>query len=130
MTESELTAFALSLAGTAADCPFAEKDGALVFRHADTKKWFGLLLSVQRRYFGEGEGSEVCLNAKCPPELSAMLRQSYAGILPAYHMNKVHWNSVILDGSVPEEEIFRMIWMSFNLTRPPLPKASRHRENM
>lgn len=115
MTESELTAFALSLAGTAADCPFAEKDGALVLRHADTKKWFGLLLSVPRRYFGEGEGSEVCLNAKCPPELSAMLRQSYAGVLPAYHMNKERWVTVRL-GGVPEEEVKNVLLLSRELT--------------
>lgn len=117
MTESELTAFALSLAGTAADCPFAEKDGALVFRHADTKKWFGLLLSVPRRYFGEGEGSEVCLNTKCPPELSAMLRQSYAGILPAYHMNKEQWVTVRLGCGVPDEEIRNILLLSRELTR-------------
>ena len=115
MTESELTAFALSLAGTAADCPFAEKDGALVFRHADTKKWFGILLAVPKRYFGEGEGSEVCLNAKCPPELSAMLRQSYAGVLPAYHMNKERWVTVRL-GGVPEEEVKNVLLLSRELT--------------
>ena len=115
MTEAELTAFALSLAGTAADCPFAEKDGALVFRHADTKKWFGILLAVPKRYFGEGEGSEVCLNAKCPPELSAMLRQSYAGVLPAYHMNKERWVTVRL-GGVPEEEVKNVLLLSRELT--------------
>ena len=44
------------------------------------------------------------------------LRNAFSGVRPAYHMNKTHWNSVALDGSVPEEEVRRMILHSFELT--------------
>ena len=123
MTQQEIVAFALSQENTAADTPFAGDAQTTVLRHADTKKWFGILLAVPKRYFGEGEGSEVCLNAKCPPELSAMLRQSYAGVLPAYHMNKERWVTVRL-GGVPEEEVKNVLLLSRELTarRPKVKK--------
>ena len=117
MTQQEIVAFALSQENTAADTPFAGDAQTTVLRHADTKKWFGILLAVPKRYFGEGEGSEVCLNAKCPPELSAMLRQSYAGILPAYNMNKEQWGTVRLGCGVPDEEIRNILLLSRELTR-------------
>lgn len=116
MDKKQLLEFVNALEGACADKPFPQDDVSVVFRHADTRKWFGLLFPVPKSYFGEGQGSELCLNVKCPPDLAAMLCASYAGILPAYHMNKAHWITVRLNGSVPDEEIENVLLMSRALT--------------
>ena len=56
------------------------------------------------------------LNLKCEPELAAALAAGKRGIFPAYHMNKTHWISVCLNGSVSEEELDSLIELSFELT--------------
>lgn len=58
------------------------------------------------------------LNVKGNPAELDFLRGVYESVLPAYHMNKEHWNSIILDGSVPKEDICRMIDESYVLTLP------------
>ena len=52
---------------------------------------------------------------KCDPQWRDMWRQAYKSVLPAYHMNKKHWNSLILDGTIPEDDIRRMIAESYDL---------------
>lgn len=114
MTQQELFALAKSL-GTVS-YPFESDPETAVFRHGERGRWFGVWLNVPGRYFG-GQGSEFALNLKCPPELSAMLRQNFAGILPAYHMNKAHWITV-RPALVPREEIEKLLRLSFDLTAP------------
>ena len=53
---------------------------------------------------------------KCDPNLTYMWRDSFESVVPAYHMNKEHWNSIILDGSVPDDDIKAMISDSYDLT--------------
>lgn len=65
------------------------------------------------------------INLKCDPTEALMLRQIFPAITPGYHMNKQHWNTVLLDGSVPENEIKRMIENSYALVVKSLPKANR-----
>jgi predicted DNA-binding protein (MmcQ/YjbR family) len=65
------------------------------------------------------------INLKCDPTEALMLRQIFPAITPGYHMNKQHWNTVLLDGSVPENEIKRMIENSYALVVKSLPKAQR-----
>ena len=56
------------------------------------------------------------ITVKLEPTEGSFLRQQYDDIIPGYYMNKQHWNSIILDGTVPEEEIRRMIGESYDLT--------------
>lgn len=63
----------------------------------------------------EREGN-LWVNLKLPADWGAFFRSVYPSVLPAYHMNKEHWSSVILDGSIPDGEIVRMTEMSFQLT--------------
>jgi predicted DNA-binding protein (MmcQ/YjbR family) len=63
------------------------------------------------------------LNLKCDPAKAEILRELYPAILPGYHMNKRHWNSVMLDGSIPDAEIRSMIDDSYSLVVKGLPKA-------
>ena len=68
---------------------------------------------------------EYWLNIKCDPEEAIMLRDIFPAIIPGYHMNKRHWNTVILDGSVPPGELQRMIDNSFMLVVENMPKQDQ-----
>jgi predicted DNA-binding protein (MmcQ/YjbR family) len=57
------------------------------------------------------------LNLKCDPSLALELRERYSSVIPGYHMNKKHWNTVLLDGKISDKEIFAMIDHSYNLVK-------------
>ena len=52
---------------------------------------------------------KIWVNVKCDPQWRDLWRQTYEAVVPAYHMNKKYWNSLILDGTIPEKELKRMI---------------------
>lgn len=56
-------------------------------------------------------------NIKCDPDLALELREQYASIIPGWHMNKKHWNTVIVDGSISNQELHKMIDHSYELVR-------------
>lgn len=58
----------------------------------------------------------IWINVKCDPEWRDFWRSTYESVIPAYHLNKEHWNSIILDGKVPDKDIERMINESYELT--------------
>ncbi len=62
------------------------------------------------------------INLKCDPERSVILRDEYESILPGYHMNKRHWNTVVLDGSLPSRLVGELIDNSYDLVAASLPK--------
>ena len=107
MTRDEYVDFCLSLDGAAVDAPFNEDFDTLVARHGDSRKWFALIMKL--------DGREV-VNLKCDPMEADFLRNAYEGISEAWHMNKVHWNSVWLESDVPDAEIRRQTAESFRLT--------------
>lgn len=106
MTQQELIAHCLTYPGSAADYPFG--DDHCVIRHSGSKKWFALTVTLEGR---------LCVNLKCEPQEADFLRQVYRDCRPGWHMNKQHWNTIFLDGDVPEEELFRMIGESYRLTK-------------
>ena len=65
------------------------------------------------------------LNLKCDPAKAEILREIYPAIQPGYHMNKRHWNTIILDGSIVDAEILSMIDDSYALVVNGLPKTQR-----
>ncbi len=67
------------------------------------------------------------MNLKCQPEQALALRDIFPAVIPGYHMNKRHWNTVILDGSIPTGEIERMIDHSYTLVVKSLKKPERNR---
>ena len=71
------------------------------------------------------ESGEGRMNLKCDPDQALALRDIFSAVLPGYHMNKKHWNTIKLDGSIPEGEIQRMIDHSFALVVGGLPKKVR-----
>jgi len=67
----------------------------------------------------------VSINIKCDPEIAIKLREKYDAVTPGYHMNKLHWNTVILDGSIPDKYILEWIDLSYKLTINGLPKKEK-----
>ena len=69
----------------------------------------------------------LSMNLKCNPELAIELRERYEAVRPGYHMNKKHWNTVVLDGSVPTQEIRKMIDHSYEQIVRGLKKSIREK---
>jgi predicted DNA-binding protein (MmcQ/YjbR family) len=71
------------------------------------------------------EGDPATVNLKCDPEWSEVLRKAYTAVRPGYHQNKKHWNTVVLDGTVPDDEVAELIEHSYALVVESLPKSAR-----
>ncbi len=86
-----------------------------VFRHSN-KKWYGIVMNISKDKLGlESKEYIDILDVKCFPEMIGGLRKE-KGFFPAYHMNKEHWITILLDGSVKLEKIKQLIDLSFELT--------------
>ena len=86
-----------------------------------------IVFKVDGKMFALAALDEVppAVNLKCDPDLALELRDRYAQVRPGYHMNKKHWNTVVLDGVIPQVEIRKMIDHSYDLVVQSLPKAKR-----
>ena len=116
MDSRSFLAYCLSKPGAFEDYPFGPDP--IVVRVAS--KLFALL--------SRQNGVDI-LSLKCNPEYAQLLRNQYAGsIIPGYHLNKRHWNTIRLDGKVPEAEIQRLIDHSYDLVYNSLPKRLRSGE--
>ncbi len=67
------------------------------------------------------------ISLKCDPDEALFLRDMYTAVIPGYHMNKKHWNTVTLDGSIPDDHIWRMIDDSYKLVTKGLKKAEKEK---
>lgn len=91
--------------------------GYAVLRHKSNNKWYGLIMNVPKEKLGlEGKEEIDIIDLKNYPELIGTLRNKKE-IIPAYHMNKEHWVSVILNGEFPEKELFDLIDLSYEITK-------------
>lgn len=98
------------------DYPWLSEPEFEVFRHEDNRKWFALIMDIPRSKLGlQGEEKLDVVNLKCDPVLAASLRGE-PGIFPAYHMNKEHWITLALDGSVADETVKLLLGISYNAT--------------
>ena len=99
------------------DFPFREDLETAVFRHKDNNKWFALVMDVRASSLGlSGEEKLPVINLKIDDPMYRDILLRLDGILPAYHMNKMHWITALLDGSVPEERLRELIDTSFQAT--------------
>lgn len=100
--------------GTQAEYLFASSPDCAVLRCRDNRKWYGIIMRISRgKLLQGGTGDVDILNVKCDPLLRASLLQK-AGFFPAYHMNKTHWITMLLDGSVPMEDLTGCLAMSYD----------------
>ena len=116
MTEQSFLRCCLNTYGTSPDYPFDEDFETAVLRHADNRKWYALVMRVSRRKFGFDSDEVIdVVNLKLPTE---MFRSFGAadGVYPAYHMNKLHWISVLLPDA-PDDVVQFLVNVSFEVTK-------------
>ncbi len=115
-TRETMLQYARDTYGTEPDCPFRDTPEAVVLRRETSRRWYALIMNVSRRTLGlPGEGMTDVMNVKADPILILSLR-AQPGFLPAYHMNKEQWISILLDGSVERAQAEALLDMSYALT--------------
>ena len=116
MTKQQFLEYCLKTYGTSPDYPFDEDFETAVLRHADNRKWYAIVMKVSRRKFGF-ECDEVIdvVNLKLPTEMFGSFDAS-DGVYPAYHMNKLHWISVLLPDA-PDNVVQFLVSASFDATK-------------
>lgn len=118
MRRNELEAFIMETYNAEADYPWRKSPNHAVFRHCSNRKWFALIMDVPKNKLGlQGEGLLDVVNLKCDPILIGSLREE-PGFLPAYHMSKDNWITVVLDGSASDDKIKMLLDMSYQTTAP------------
>jgi predicted DNA-binding protein (MmcQ/YjbR family) len=112
MNPAELRDYCLSLPGAEETFPFGSRTS--VFK-------------VAGRMFALSQlgADSLRVSLKCDPDLAEALRGAHPAVLPGYHLNKRHWNTVVIDGSLPEDAIRDMIEDSYDLVVSKLPRAGR-----
>lgn len=116
MDPESLRDYCLAKPGTTESFPFDEvtlvfKVGGKVFALVDT------------------ESRPTTINLKCDPERAVQLRDEFAAVKPGFHMNKTHWNTIVLDGSVRSQHVREWIDHSYELVCRGLPKAVQRNLN-
>ena len=115
MTREEIFVYAEKTFSTTPEYLWENDDVTAVLRNKTSSKWFGILMKVSNKTLGiSGEGTTDVMNVKCGPIISGSLRMQ-KGFLPAYHMNKENWVTVLIN-EVPEEQIIDLINLSYELT--------------
>ncbi len=71
------------------------------------------------------DGGDLSINLKCDPEKAIELREQYEAVIPGYHMNKRYWNTVIIDGSIPDSMLKKWIDHSYEEVIKSLPKSKQ-----
>jgi predicted DNA-binding protein (MmcQ/YjbR family) len=102
ITHKQLEEYILSMPNSRLDYPFGED--VAVYKAGD--KMFALIAEKTQ---------PVRISLKCEPQLAEYLREKYETILPGYHLNKKHWNTIICSGQLSEQEIKDLILLSYNL---------------
>ena len=122
MTKQEFLNMCLDSYGTVPDYPFDENFETAVMRHSDNRKWFAIVMRVSRCKF-DFDSNEVIdvVNLKLPTEMFGAFGKA-DGVFPAYHMNKLHWISVLLPDA-PEDIVQFLVNVSFEATKAPKKKS-------
>lgn len=122
MTKQEFLNNCLDTYGTSPDYPFDEDFETAVLRHADNRKWYAIVTRVSRRKFGFDSDEIIdVVNLKLPTEMFGSFGAS-DGVYPAYHMNKLHWISVLLPDA-PEDVVSFLTNSSFEATKSSKKKS-------
>ena len=117
MTKADVITYCHTFSDAAMDAPFENND-AVVFRRSSSRKWFVLLLTVD---------GEDAVNLKCDPRRAELYRSVYRDVNPGWHMNKTHWNTIFLDGSLSQDQLEQFCDRSYQLIFSKLTKK-RQRE--
>lgn len=108
MTHKEFEEFVLALPKVWLDYPFGEDTA--VYKYGD--KPDGKIMAIVAE-----DSNPLRISLKCEPKLAELLREKYETVLPGYHLNKKHWNTIICSGQLPDEEIIDLTRHSYELVR-------------
>lgn len=106
MDKKTVEAYILSMPNAVRDYPFGE--GIAVYKVGD--KMFALM---------DEKKEPINLSLKCDPQLSQVLREKYESVMPGYHLNKKHWNTIVLSGQLAWDEVQDLIRHSYGLVANP-----------
>ena len=116
MTKQTFLSYGLSTYGTSPDYPFDEDFETAVLRHTDNRKWYAIVMRVSRRKFSIDSDEVIdVVNLKLPTEMFGSFGAA-DGVYPAYHMNKLHWISVLLPDA-PNDVVQFLTNASFEATK-------------
>lgn len=116
ITKQQFLEYCLSAYGTSPDYSFDEDFNTAVLRHADNRKWYAIVMRVSRRKFGFKSDEVIdVVNLKLPTEMFGSFGVA-DGVYPAYHMNKLHWISVLLPDA-PNDIVQFLVNVSFEVTK-------------
>lgn len=111
--KNSIIEYCLKKKGAAKEYPFGPDPAVIKI----AGKMFALIFAEK--------GSDLRLNLKCDPVIAENLREQNENVLPGYHMNKKHWNTIMINGALPESDIFDMIDHSYDMVVKNLPKSLR-----
>jgi predicted DNA-binding protein (MmcQ/YjbR family) len=106
VTRKELEELILALPGAFLDYPFGEEVAVYKVPVGGDDKMFALIAEKK---------SPVSISLKCDPQLSTVLREKYESVMPGYHLNKKHWNTLLLSGQLSDQEVIDLIRHSYDL---------------
>ena len=114
MKKEEIFEYVQKQYGTIPEYLWSKLPDSAVLRHKNGK-WYAVIMTVEKSKLGlEGKDLVDIMDVKCDPEMTSMIIQTY-GFLPGYHMNKQHWITILLDGSVSEAKTLDFLDMSYDL---------------
>ena len=108
MTLKEIHEYLLGFPETWLDFPFGQEVSVYKIGHAEKGKGKMFALIAENT-------KPVQISLKCDPLLAEKLRETYETVLPGYHLNKKHWNTIIVTGQVPDDELKDFIRLSYDL---------------
>ena len=128
MKKQQIISYCLDAYGTSPDYPFDEDFETAVLRHADNRKWYALVMRVSRRKFGFDSDEVIdVVNLKLPTEMFGSFGAA-DGVYPAYHMNKLHWISVLLPDA-PDDVVQFLVNVSYEATRKKQQLKRRNKDS-
>ena len=126
MDREEIFEYVKKQYGTIPEYLWSSSPDSAVLRHHNGK-WYAVIMNVERYKLGlYGDGTAEIMDVKCDPEMTGMIIQTY-GFLPGYHMNKQHWITILLGGTVGESKILDFLDMSYDLIDGIWKKLKRNR---
>lgn len=116
MTKQSFLSYCVTTYNTSPDYPFDEDFETAVLRHGENRKWYEIVMKVSRRKFGFDSDEVIdIVNLKLPTEMFGSFGEA-DGVYPAYHMNKLHWISVLLPDT-PDDVVRFLVNVSFEATK-------------
>jgi predicted DNA-binding protein (MmcQ/YjbR family) len=108
MIHKDFEDYLLSFENTWLDFPFGE--GTSVYKVGDKASGEGKMFALV-----DNNSKPLRVSLKCDPQLAELLREKYETVVPGYHLNKKHWNTILCTGQMPDDEVYDLARLSYRL---------------